>query len=67
MCLAKAYLNKSADNPILQDIARMRLHDDQVELETLFGEEKVISGRVVEIDFSTSKILLNESVKADKV
>jgi len=66
MCLAKAYLNKSADNPILQDIARMRLHDDQVELETLFGEEKVISGRVVEIDFSTSKILLNESAKADK-
>ena len=67
MCLAKAYFNKSVDNPILQDIARMRLHDDQVELETLFGEEKVISGRVVEIDFSTSKILLNESVKADKV
>jgi predicted RNA-binding protein len=66
MCLAKAYLNKSADNPILQDIARMRLHDDQVELETLFGEERVISGRVVEIDFSTSRILLNESAKADK-
>jgi predicted RNA-binding protein len=66
MCLAKAYLNKSADNPILQDIARMRLQEDRVELETLFGEEKVISGRVVEIDFSTSKILLSESVKADK-
>ena len=66
MCLAKAYFNKSVDNPILQDIARMRLHDDQVELETLFGEEKVISGRVVEIDFSTSKILLNEIAKADK-
>jgi len=63
MCLAKAYFNKSADNPILQDIARMRLHDDRVELETLFGEERVISGRVVEIDFSTSKILLSESAK----
>jgi len=66
MCLAKAYLNRSIDTPILQDIARMRLHGDRVELETLFGEEKVISGRVVEIDFSTSKILLNESAKADK-
>jgi predicted RNA-binding protein len=66
MCLAKAYLNRSADNPILQDIARMRLHGDQVELETLFGEERVISGKVVEIDFSTSKIVLNESVKGDK-
>jgi len=66
MCLAKAYFNKSVDSPILQDIARMRLHDDRVELETLFGEEKVIQGRVVEIDFSTSKILLNEIAKADK-
>jgi len=63
MCLAKAYLNKSVDNPILQDIARMRLHGDRVELETLFGEERVILGRVVEIDFSTSKILLSESAK----
>lgn len=66
MCLAKAYFNKSVDNPILQDIARMRLRDDRVELETLFGEERVVSGRVVEIDFSTSKILLSESAKADK-
>jgi predicted RNA-binding protein len=66
MCLAKAYLSKSADNPILQDIARIRLYDDQVELETLFGEERFIPGRVVEIDFSTSKIVLSESVKANK-
>lgn len=66
MCLAKAYLDKMGDNPILQDIARMRLYKDRVELETLFGEGKVIPGRVVEIDFSTSKILLNESVKAEK-
>jgi len=66
MCLAKAYLNKWGEKPLVQDIAHMRLHDDQVELETLFGEERVISGRVVEIDFSTSKILLSESAKADK-
>jgi len=66
MCLAKAYLNKWGDEPVLQDIAHMRLYGERVELETLFGEERVVSGRVVEIDFSTSKILLNESAKADK-
>ncbi len=66
MCLAKAYLNKWAGEPVLQDITHMRLHDDRVELETLFGEERVISGRVVEIDFSTSKIVFNESAKAGK-
>ena len=66
MCLAKAYLSISDDNPVLQDIAHMRLRDDCVELETLFGEERVISGRVVEIDFSTSRILLDNSRQTDQ-
>lgn len=60
MCLAKAYLDKWDTNPVFQDIAHMRLRDEQVELETLFGEEKVILGRLAEVDFAASKILLNE-------
>jgi predicted RNA-binding protein len=63
MCLAKAYLGKSTGRPVLEDIAHMRLRDDHVELETLLGEHTVIPGRVVEIDFSTSKILLDKSGK----
>ena len=66
MCLAKAYLNKWDDEPVLQDIAHMRLHGGQVELETLMGEEKVIQGRVVEVDFATSRILLDEHGEADR-
>ena len=66
MCLAKAYLNKWDDEPVLQDIAHMRLHGEQVELETLLGEEKVIPGRVVEVDFATSRILLDEHREADR-
>jgi len=66
MCLAKAYFDKSGDNPIMQDIALMRLVSDRVELETLFGEKKAITGRVIEIDFSSSRILLNETVKVDR-
>jgi len=60
MCLAKVYLNKWGNEPLLQDIAHMRLHEEKVELETLFGEEMVVAGRVVEIDFATSKVLLDE-------
>lgn len=60
MCLAKAYLNKWGDKPVLQDIAHMWLHGERVELETLLGEEKVIPARVVEVDFATSRILLDE-------
>ena len=44
----------------------MRLHGGRVELETLLGEEKVIPGRVVEVDFATSRILLDELHKADR-
>lgn len=66
MCLAKAYLNKRDDEPMLQDIAHMRLHDGRVELETLLGEEKTISGKVVEVDFTTSRILLDERREVEK-
>jgi len=65
--LAKAYLNKWGDEPVLQDIAYMRLQDNRVELETLFGEGKVILGRVIEIDFSTSKILLEQYLTTGSV
>ena len=58
--MAKAYLNKWGDEPVLQDIAHMRLHRERVELETLLGEKKIIPGRVVEVDFATSRILLDE-------
>ena len=66
MCLAKAYLNKWDDEPVLQYIAHMRLRDGRVELETLLGEEKVISGIVVEVDFAASRILLDEDLEAEK-
>jgi len=46
VCLAKAYLNKWDDEPVLQDIAHMRLHGGRVELETLLGEEKVVPSRL---------------------
>ena len=67
MCLAKAYPNKWDEEPVLQDIAHMRLHGSRVELETLLGEEKVIPGRVVEVDFATSRILLDDHREAKKL
>ena len=49
MCLAE---------PDLESIAYLRLDGDQVELETLFGEKKVLKGRLQEIDFLRSRIVL---------
>ena len=61
MCLAKAFVNNWSGQPVFQDIARMRINGNKVELETLFGEEKVVPGRVIEIDFATSRILVGKS------
>ena len=60
MCLAKAFVNNWSGQPVLQDIARMRVNGNKVELETLFGEEKVVPGRVMEIDFTASRILVGK-------
>ena len=60
MCLAKAFVNNWSGQPVFQDITRMRINGNKVELETLFGEEKVVQGRVIEIDFTASKILVEK-------
>ncbi|MDD5700694.1 MAG: CooT family nickel-binding protein [Dehalococcoidales bacterium] len=59
MCLAKVFLNTRRDQAVLQDIARLRIQDGQAELETLSGETRMILGKVTEIDFMTSSIILD--------
>jgi predicted RNA-binding protein len=66
VCLAKAYLNKWGGEPVFEDISHMRLRGKRVELEALLGEEKVIPGRVVEVDFAASRILLDEHREPDR-
>jgi predicted RNA-binding protein len=58
MCLAAAYVSTEGDEPILREIAHMTLDGDTIELETLFGESKVVQGRVKEIDFMKSAITI---------
>jgi len=60
MCMAKLYEAKEGDKPILEDIARMRIKNRQVEVETLFGEKKVFQGKVRQIDFLKSQIQLEK-------
>ena len=60
MCMAKLYEAKEGDKPVVEDIARMRITDRQVEVETLFGEKKVFQGKVRQIDFLKSQIQLEK-------
>lgn len=58
MCLANAYPKEEMTEPILEDIAHMQLDGDRIRMETMFGEEKVILGKVLEVDFESSKIIV---------
>ena len=60
MCLAAAYTSTEAQEPILREIAYMKLDGDTIELETLFGENKVLRGIVREIDFMKSSITIEQ-------
>ena len=58
MCLAAAYRGTESDQPILQEIAHVRIDGNRVELETLFGERQVLQGKIHEIDFMSSKLII---------
>ena len=58
MCLAKAYTNREMVEPILENINHINLNNKNIQMETMFGEEKVIQGKVLEVDFENSKIIV---------
>ena len=60
MCLAKVYQGIESDRPILENVAHIKLLGDHVEIETLFGKEEVIVGKVVELDFVNSRVVLEK-------
>ena len=58
MCLAAAYRGNESEQPILQEIAHVTIDGNRVELETLFGDRKVLQGKIYEIDFMNSKLII---------
>jgi predicted RNA-binding protein len=64
MCLAKAYTNREMVEPILENISHMDCHGKSIRMETMFGEEKVIRGIVLEVDFENSKVIIEPFSKS---
>lgn len=61
MCLAKAYPSRERNRSFLENITYMKLDGDCIQIETMFGEETVIQGRVLEVDFENSKVVVELS------
>ena len=62
MCLAKVFLGqKENENLILEDVAYVGVEGETLQLVTLFGERKEISGKLKEIDFQNSRIICEKS------
>ena len=61
MCLATAYLVGGGGKPILEEVSYMQLDGDQVEMVSFSGENKVIQGRLLEVDFFAETLLLEQN------
>ncbi len=60
MCLAKVYQDIESDEPILEEIAYVVIDGNRLELESLFGDRHVILGKVREIDFMKSRVVIEK-------
>jgi predicted RNA-binding protein len=70
MCLAKAYVSL-ADGTVpgdgtgllLENVTQVEVDGDHINLRNLFGETQSLNGRIVRMDFSEGKLVL-QSVEA---
>ena len=60
MCLASVYTGADSEQPVMQEIARLTIDGDKIEIETLFGENKVLHGKLTEIDFMSSRVVIEK-------
>jgi len=62
MCLAKAYLGgKGEEEFLMEEIASIKVEDGKLLVMSLFGERKEIAARIREIDFKSSRVILEET------
>jgi predicted RNA-binding protein len=62
MCLGKAYLEGNGESELLlESVALLEVRGKKLRLSSLFGEEKEIEASLREIDFQTSRIILQRA------
>lgn len=60
MCESNAYFKgKKGEELLLKDVSKLTpMPGGKVRLETILGDEKIVAGSIIEIDFEGHKILL---------
>jgi predicted RNA-binding protein len=66
MCLATAYPSTERTRSFLENITYIKLDGHRIQIETMFGEETAIQGRVLEVDFENSKVIIEPFSKSPK-
>lgn len=63
MCLANIYQNENGGKLITKDIAYLKIAGDQIEVMDLSGRTSVVPGRIKEIDFMNSDIIVEKPAR----
>lgn len=61
MCLASAYLVGGGGKPFLEEVTFMQLDGDQIRMVSFSGEKRLVTGRLVEVDFFAETLLVEQS------
>ncbi len=60
MCQTTAYLiEEGKEVPLLEDVVNITPEEGRVRIVNLFGEEKVVEGRIQQIDLLSHRIVIN--------
>lgn len=60
MCLANIYQRGHGGKLIIEDIAYLKIDGNQIEVENLAGDSKMLRAKINEIDFMNSDVFVDE-------
>lgn len=62
MCLAKAYLRSSTDEPdgrlLMENVTRVEVDGDRVHLASLLGDTEDLNARIMSVNFADARLVL---------
>jgi predicted RNA-binding protein len=59
MCESNAYVLKNgSEELVMESVGALTLQDDSIVLKSIFGEEKILTARLLEINLTAHRIVL---------